>query len=68
MTAVPYEFGALVVMIALLAKSDLFKDLLEPVNGVPGPYDPPGLLSFQEWLEKNPGGSDLEYQDYVLGV
>jgi len=61
------DLGGLVVAVALLSKANLLDDLLTPKD-VPGPRDPPGLLSFQEWQEKNPGGSDLEYQDYVLGA
>jgi len=62
------DLGGLVVAAVLLAKTGLVKDIIAPPGTPPVTPTDNGLLSFQEWQEKNPGGSDLEYKDYVLGV
>jgi len=73
MGAAPVEFGVLLVMVALLAKSDLFK------NGAPttttttrgvGEYPPrneTGHMTFAAWQLKF-GGSPLDYEDWLKGV
>ena len=71
MGAAPIEFGALVVMLALLAKSDFFADL-KPAGPPEDFYglEPPtvAFLSFNEWEKLNPGGSRLDYHDYRIGA
>jgi len=65
------NIGGLLVAAALLAKSGLFGDMLPgappPTKEVYG-LDEPGTLSFNEWQKFNPGGSYLDYQDYLKGV
>ena len=57
------DLGGLVVAVALLMKTGFFQDIVQP----PGAR-PDNLLSFAAWEEQNPGGSHLEYSDYLLGV
>jgi len=65
------NLGGLLVAAALLAKSGLFGDMLPgappPTNDKYG-LDEPGTLSFNEWQKQFPGGSYLDYQDYLKGV
>jgi len=67
------DLGGLVVAAVLLAKTGLFKDLIPPPGTPPvTPTDNDGLglrdISFAAWQEMNPGGSRLEYEDFLRGV
>jgi len=50
---------------------DFFGDMLPgappPTNDKYG-LDEPGTLSFNDWQKQFPGGSYLDYQDYLKGV
>ena len=65
------NIGALLVAAALLAKSGLFGDMLPgaPPTTTPDTFGiTPTGLSYAEWQKHNPGGSYLDWQDYLKGV
>jgi len=66
------QLGGLLVAAALLSRAGFFGDLLpgEPPTITTDKYglDEPGTLSFNEWQKLiEPGGSYLDYQDYLAG-
>jgi len=66
------QLGGLLVAAALLSRAGFFSALLpgEPPTTTDTKYglDEPGTLSFSEWQKQiEPGGSYLDYQDYLAG-
>jgi len=64
---------------SLILAAVLFRDVIGIDALVPPPVAPPPVvpptqpptpagLTFAEWQKFHPGGSDLDYQDYILGV